>query len=514
MRWIILQRLALVLVLVCFFFCVSSCGEGKNINLNTEIQFNYQGYANKEADELKNKILSSKNTEEIYRIEGKKYYVSSNGDDSNDGLSPEKPFKTLKKIEKIDLGFGDAVLFERGSVFHMNDLIDASIETTMIINPKYGVIYGAYGEGNKPEIYASPMDYAKSEKLWIKTKENLWEADFKYQPACNIVFDNGREIGNLKHTKLIEENEYENYYFAECGELTKNGDFFHDYKKGKIYLYCDKGNPAEVYKSIEIASAVTIFEIENLRSNVTIDNLCLKYAGFAIKAIHSGENFSITNCEIGYIGGHTTKNVRYGNAIEFYGRAVNLKVENNWIYQTFDSAVTWQGSDSGKYSNISFSGNLLEYNNADFEFFERKDAVIEDFKMDNNIMRFTSLGWGTRDGIRGIEGCIRGSTQRIKNLNNASFCNNIIDCPARQVINWRMTEKQLSNTSVSNNTVHIKKSHREIYNEKAPVVSGVPDKDHKTQEYKNIEIKDNDTLTTVWSHFNRNKNDKVYWYEE
>lgn len=513
MKKIVFRRLTFILVLALFFSCTSGCGEDKPITFNSEVQFNYEGYASDDAEKLKNKILNSKNTEENYKITGKKYYVSSNGDDSNDGLSPKKPFKTLKNFEDIVLSFGDAVLFERGSVFHMNDLIDAQLGTKNIITSKYGVIYGSYGEGDKPMIYASPMDYAKSQELWTKTKENVWEADFKYQPACSIVFDYGREIGNLKHTKAVEQNEFGINYFTESGELTDNGDFFHDYNKGKIYLYCDKGNPAEFYRSIEIAPAITIFKIEKLRSNVTIDNLCLKYAGFAIQATHSGENFNITNCEIGYIGGRTTKKVRYGNAIEFYGKAINLKVENNWIYHTFDSAITWQGSNSGKYSNVSFSGNLLEYNNCDIEFFEKNNAIIENFTMDNNIMRFTSLGWGTRDGIRGIEGCIRANVQTVKNIKNVSFCNNIIDCPARQAINWKMTVDHLSNTKVSNNTVHIKKSYREIYNAKSSVVTGVPDKDHETQEYKNIEIKDNESLATVWSHFNRDKTDKVNWYE-
>ncbi len=510
-NFLVSKLTAIVLVAVLIFPNLLGCSNNKTFN--TEVQFNYSGFADKEAQELKNKILSSENTEEYYKIEGTKYYISENGDDSNDGLSPKKAFKSLKNFENIELKDGDAVLFERGSVFHMNDLIDVGKETKILIEAEYGVTYGSYGEGDKPEIYASPMDYAKSKKLWKETEENIWEAEFDYQPACSIVFDNGRVIGDLRHTDATEKNEYGVYYFAEKGELKQNGHFYHDYINGKIYLYCDLGNPADVYQSIEITPSVTIVKIRKACSNVTIDNLCLKYGGFAVQSSTPGDNINITNCEIGYIGGRTLKKVRYGNAIEFWNRAVNVKVENNWVYQTFDSAITWQGDASGRYSDVSFSGNLLEYNNADFEFFEQSKANVQNFKMDNNIMRFTSLGWGTRDGIRGIEGCIRANTQRFPTLENVSFSNNIIDSPARQVINWKMTNEQLPNIDVSNNTVYIKNSYRKIYDRKASVVTGVPDITNETQEYKKIEIKDNETLASVWKNWNRNETDTVYWYE-
>ena len=51
--------------------------------------------------------------------QGTTYYVSSSkGDDSNDGTSESKPFKTLEKINKLTLKPGDQVLLEKGSVFN------------------------------------------------------------------------------------------------------------------------------------------------------------------------------------------------------------------------------------------------------------------------------------------------------------------------------------------------------------------------------------------------------------
>ena len=49
---------------------------------------------------------------------GKTYYVSStDGKDTNNGLSENNAFKTLDKINEIKLQPGDKVLLEKGSVF-------------------------------------------------------------------------------------------------------------------------------------------------------------------------------------------------------------------------------------------------------------------------------------------------------------------------------------------------------------------------------------------------------------
>ena len=46
------------------------------------------------------------------------YFVSSlNGNDENDGLSESTAFKSLNKINEIDLIPGDKVFLLRGSVF-------------------------------------------------------------------------------------------------------------------------------------------------------------------------------------------------------------------------------------------------------------------------------------------------------------------------------------------------------------------------------------------------------------
>jgi len=461
------------IIIICLFFCVLVIGNfllplltpsskpnkimpiPTNIDTSTDMSTaklranlydTASGYCETQANNLRSQILNSKNTQELYKISGTTYYVSSSqGDDNNDGLSPEKPLKSIFGIRKSYKASGDAVLFKRGDTFRFGE----SFFT------EDGLIYGAYGEGEKPKIYGSPENYAKS-KNWQKHRKNIWKIPFDYPEAGGVVINHGQIVGVKKSMVFT---------------LFENGDYYHDIYSGYLYLYCNSGNPSEEYQDIEIMPSTTIFDAVDGNYNVTIDNLCLKYsAGFAIHAINALD-FTVTNCEIGFIGGKWTsdKRVRYGNAIEFWSGAEKVKVENNWVYQTFDSALTWQGKNGRKYIDVSFSNNLLEYNNADIEFFEN-EGLLSNFVIKNNIMRFTSMGWGTRrndGGIRGIEGCIRGVTgshprNKPVTVESAYFIDNIIDCPARQIINWSWEPEHSEVIHAKGTKLYIKEEYRTL----------------------------------------------------
>lgn len=407
---------------------------GNSANLSTPSN----GYAEKEATALRNRILKAKNTEANYKITGKKYYISPGGDDTNDGLSEKTPFRTPFILSGLDLKSGDAVLFERDSIFRISSTIST----------KSGVVYGSYGKGEKPQIYASPVRLADS-TLWSPTKtKNIWKVSYPYNEVGSIVFDHGKTIAYKKH---------------KIKEMTKDYDFYHDDDSGILYLYYSNGNPGKHFSSIEASSAIFIFTVPTSAKNVVIDNICLKYSSYMGIHIDYAKNVTITNCEIGFIGGKDySAKVRFGNAIEAWCGADNLIVENNWIYQTFDSAITWQGDSGGEYGNISVKNNLLEYNNADIEFWDSKEHSLENVSMVGNIMRFTSMGWGTRlddGGVRSIEGIVVGNS-RLAKASNISFSNNIIDSPAREIIKWDFSSDFYKVLKTTGNKVYINSKYR------------------------------------------------------
>ncbi len=455
------------------------------------------GYRQDAADEMLAKILGTPNTEEIYEITGTKYYVSVNGDDNNDGTSPESPIKTLEKIHALDLKEGDAVLFKRGDTFRFCDTVNAAD----------GVTYGSYGEGPKPRIFGSPENYAENDS-WEEVKPNIWAIDFAYPHAGGCVLDHSKIIGVQKDADRFD-------------GMTENGDYFHDDEANKFYLYSD-GKPSDRWHDIEIMPNFSIFLLRDSH-HVTVDNLCMKYTcSFGIHAPDIKNNINITNCEFGFTGGRFNggKTVRFGNAIEFWAgfpgmHMYDVKVENNWFYQTYDSAVTWQCHMYDTiYENFSFSRNLFEYNNADIEFWGLTGCEVINYQMDENIMRFTSMGWGTRKndgGIRGIEGCLLSTTgyqERLLFIDKITFINNIIDCPARQIIHWNTHPSDKKRMIIKGNEVHVKTSYRTL----EPLLQGLQDNLRKEERNQFIAYNKEEFFKLYEEKFE--KNAKLFWHEE
>ena len=86
------------------------------------------------------------------------YFVSSlNGNDENDGLSESTAFKSLNKINEIELAPGDKVFLLKGSVFeneflHLKNCGD--INADMIEITSYG------DNGDLPRINTNPEQFA------------------------------------------------------------------------------------------------------------------------------------------------------------------------------------------------------------------------------------------------------------------------------------------------------------------------------------------------------------------
>lgn len=407
--------------------------EGNRSNIMNPITGGAEELAEKRRDE----ITDSKDE---LSIKGKTYYISPAGDDLNDGLSAETPFRSLDVLSWLALSEGDAILFERGSVFRVTEPILA----------REGVTYGAYGEGAKPCIYGSPRNYADA-TIWQPSRmKHVWKIDFGYGDAGNIVFNHGEYVGIKKRIGL--------------NQLEKTGDFYHNETDGIIYLYCEEGNPGKIYKDIEISPKSSIFSLDKGVSKVTIDNLCMKYVGeFSINGLYNNKEITVTNCEMGYIGGSKLSlAVRYGNAIQFWDGTQNTTVKNCWIYQVYDTAITFQGTSKETYSNINFSDNLLEYNDMDIEIWDDGEKfAIDNLVIENNLLRYTAQGWGTRTEDSGNRGGAAGFQFILSNCLscNATLKNNVFDCPAYESVDIITPQSNFS-FDIEGNAVYINGNYR------------------------------------------------------
>ncbi len=413
--------------------------------------YKYEGYAQKERDALLDEILNTKNTLEYYKPKkgAKIYYVSPGGNNANDGLSHENAIQTIDGVYGLDLLPGDFVLFERNSVYRMTEAFEL----------REGVTYGSYGEGRKPMFYGSSRNYAKVN--WKPSKKkNVWQTSYLDTYPCGMFFNEGEEFGYLKLTLRAVE---------------KNTDFFYDEENATFYVYCDRGNPSNVWDSIEISQDKSSFFLPSYVDDVVIDNISMRYMGNGgVYSNYINNRWSVTNCEIGFCGGTNMGAVRGGNGIGSWCGGQYYNWDHNWVYQTFDNGMSPQGNTGrgvfGDYHDISYSNNLSEFNNADIELWESgkdgNECKHYNYWMNNNICRFTSLGWGTRaddGGIRGIDGVHYGHMMADQITGTFQFNNNIIDCPGRMLYKFDTGNKAVFDAfERKGNTYYIKQSMRTI----------------------------------------------------
>ena len=442
-------------------------------------------------EKRKTEILTAK--DEI-TVSGTTYYVSNGGDDANDGKTPETAWKTLEKVSIADLKAGDGVFFRRGDLFRG------------FVMAKSGVTYAAYGEGEKPKFYGNSKNLA-DKNLWELYDEshNIWKLKEPILDCGTLVFNGGEKhsrklIPSYKNGQFVCRDD-ESRIFEMAKEMTENLDIvcFYDerlstveYKNesfpvpiidgesfGELYLRCEKGNPAEVFESIEAVVKVALFKVGSNR-NVTIDNLCLKYACFGVSAGGYVKSLHVSNCEIGWIGGNiqhyfgTDPNypqgkrgtvTRFGNGIEIYGGCEDYLVSNCYIYQVYDAGATHQITTRGetfRLDNIRYLDNLIEYCVYAIEYFLEKTegdtkSKITNCEMANNILRFSGYGWGQQRHNTHTPAHIKGWSYE-NTAENFTIHNNIFDRAAYRMLHLVSKEKE-SCPKMQNNTYIQKLGH-------------------------------------------------------
>ena len=405
-----------------------------------EIAYYTKGY-----EDLKAEITGSKSTVEI--PEGAcVYYVSNSGSNHNDGRSPETPWKTVAMANAL-AAKGDIVLFECGSIFR---------EKLSLVK---GVTYSSYGEGEKPRFYGS-WD-GRDPELWLETDTpNIYMFDKVVTEELDvgqIVFDHGKQWG-IKVMKVNAEDKrvyqgevtngvdtFDNgsAEFKSYRDLKSNLEFYCDPVEKRLYLYCEYGNPAEYFESIEVVKKGNI--ASGTAVDVVVDNLCFMYGGSHGIGVGNSKNFEVKYCEFYYIGGSIQgynifsgyQPTRFGNAIENWTNCENFKIHHCYASQIYDCCFTtqWQGDSQGAdviMKDVEFAYNIGEYSNTGLEVwmsdnvgYDDADYKFENFDLHHNYTVNNGYGWShqrpNKDGNFVYGGTNTNSTQHV----NTVFHDNI-----------------------------------------------------------------------------------------
>ena len=314
---------------------------------------------------------------------GTEYFVSNSGDDNNPGTSPDRPWRTLDKVNSFKFKPGDVIRFECGGVWR-GQLIPQSG------SPEGYITYTSYGEGSKPLLLGS-VEKNKPED-WKQVAPNIYETGPFPVDVGNIIFNNGERCA----VKVWSD-----------AELDQQGKFYFDPKRKVVRLYSAR-NPAEMFDDIECALKRHIID-QGGKHHVIYDGLHLAYG--AAHGIGGGgtHHIIVRNCDVCFIGGghqFTRKTesgehpVRYGNGIEFWNSAHDILVENCRIWDIYDAGLTNQGASKNRQYNIVYRNNVIWNCVYSFEYWNRPEtSVTHDIYFENNICFYAGGGWSNGRGM-------------------------------------------------------------------------------------------------------------------
>ncbi|MBO7148755.1 MAG: S-layer homology domain-containing protein [Clostridia bacterium] len=349
-----------------------------------------------QAEALKYDIINTPNTE--FPQAKKTYYVSPDGDDNNDGLSPETAWKSLEKVGSATYGKDDVVRFKRGGIWRGT------------LNLKNGVIYSAYGEGPKPEIWGSiPGEGAENWEL--TDAPNVWAFTTPLENdkhPGNIVFNEGEAWGihvytDGKGNRHDQGTVFNGIETVECPPTPYTGykdifhnnlEFWYDEEAKTVYMYCEYGNPGEYFDDIELSLRPDM--VSGGGKYIIFDNICLKYGGGHGVSVMNSESVTVQNCVFGWLGGGGL-----GNAVQNWDNCKDFTINHNYAYQIYDCAWTTQSSVTyadRTMVDVVMTNNISERCNTGVEIWlsgdnTDKKGLLKNFTVENNFTLYGGCGW-------------------------------------------------------------------------------------------------------------------------
>lgn len=308
------------------------------------------------------------------------YYIDAiNGNDQNDGTSPQYAWQSIDKVNKAKLLARDSVLFRRGQTFR-GMLLPVSGSASGSIT------YSAYGKGAKPGLLGSVA--LNSSTDWVNEGGNIWSSS----KHARLTMDVGNIIFNDEASCGIK--------VKNVSELNEQGEFWYDKDQEAVKIY-SVSNPASYYSAMELALTRNIINQSNC-SYVTYENLDLRYGAAHAIGGSNTHHIWIKDLDIswiggGYLPGYGDGKVRYGNGVEFWSAAHDNIVERCTINQIYDAALTVQGDETSGYEtfNIYFRNNRINNSEYSYELWGRPAVShLHEIYFENNTCMNAGFGWG------------------------------------------------------------------------------------------------------------------------
>lgn len=313
------------------------------------------------------------------------YYIDPlEGKAENNGLSPLSPWA---EWDAQTLQPGDTVLLRRGRVFRCAILSPDGEEGRPIT-------WGAYGEGPAPELRGSlPLGDPAG---WRETAENIWVWDRPLPSEPGNVLLDETNCGTLRWSlqELVAPGDWYDTGFGKTEQLHLPRD-----PADRLYLY-STGNPALRYPAIE-AALYGSRVLARATAHVVFRDLAFRGSGVHGFAAADTRDITLTRCSFSFIGGmvwNRDLKIRFGNGVELWNSARQVRVQDCTFYEIYDSCFTHQGAlPYPAPREILFTDcTCARYGMAAYEV---RDIIPVDTVFSHNVCREAGVGFAMQGEV-------------------------------------------------------------------------------------------------------------------
>lgn len=205
---------------------------------------------------------------------GRIFYVSSmHGDDTNSGQTPEDAFRSLRKINQLEIQPGDQIFLERGSVFigeYLHLYAGGTKEAPVVVD--------AYGEGALPRIEAD------GNGIWYQNYgghlDNVVHTWKGYLSSAVLLYDaeyisiRNLEITNNPCIKNERLNQADRMNRTGVSVIAQNHGTLHQIELDHLYIHDVEGNIYDKHLNNGGITPMYCFEplIQyNISENIAVD---------------------------------------------------------------------------------------------------------------------------------------------------------------------------------------------------------------------------------------------------
>ncbi|KAA9041455.1 right-handed parallel beta-helix repeat-containing protein [Ginsengibacter hankyongi] len=309
-----------------------------------------------------------------------KYYVSTSGNDANNGMSPRTAWGTLNKLNSFTITKRDSIFFNRGDSFYGELKVSAD-----------SLYFGAYGVGNKPVITGFQHIAMKSagHNIWAGTVNdsylnmvlinNVVGHKARYPNSGYLIFTSysGRNqiAGDLSGTPNYAGAEAvvrDAHYIIDVTKITSQSGGTLNLSPALTYVPQYGGNGYFIRNTLQVldtldewvysgttlsvyapaapnvqASTIDTLVYLNHRKFITVDGLSFQGSNFSAIDINASNSITIKNCSVNNNG-----------SFAIYGLLSNYTtIENDSIQNSLASGITLGISSSAilpcPHTNIS-----------------------------------------------------------------------------------------------------------------------------------------------------------------